>query len=186
MRAKFSALEHTQGLHLHAKFHMNVFIVSASGTAGQNTQIWANVDILGAAVPTPFYRSEPNLVCCSRPTVYALTCQISSRSVYSVALPSVGENPQFLRVFGLRHLVVSPISSSLRKLNTVHHYKSSPIQRHQNLSVLQRLHGEIGRTISDVEKREEQTNTQTDKQKNSTFLAGPAADEIRAPPNLAR
>ena len=33
------------------------------------------------------------------------------------------------------------------------------------VSVLQRLHGEIGRTISDVQKRDEQTNTRTD----STF-----------------
>ena len=47
--------------------------------------------------------------------------------------------------------------------------------------VLQRLHGEIGRTDSDVQKRDEQT----DKQKNSTFLAAPAAGEIRAPLNLA-
>jgi len=31
------------------------------------------------------------------------------------------------------------------------------------VSVLQRLHGEIGRTIFDVQKRDEQTNTQTDK-----------------------
>jgi len=36
------------------------------------------------------------------------------------------------------------------------------------VSVLQRLHGEIGRTISDVQKRDEQTDKQT---KNSTFLA---------------
>jgi len=38
---------------LHAKFHLNVFIVSASG--GQ-TQFWANFDIWGAPVPTRFYR----------------------------------------------------------------------------------------------------------------------------------
>ena len=50
------------------------------------------------------------------------------------------------------------------------------------VSVLQRLHGEIGRTISDVQKRDEQTDRET---KNSTFLATPAAGEIRAPPNLA-
>jgi len=43
-------------------------------------------------------------------------------------------------------------------------------------------HGEIGRTISDVQKRDEQTDRQT---KNSTFLATPAAGEIRAPLNLA-
>ena len=50
------------------------------------------------------------------------------------------------------------------------------------VSVLQRLHGEIGQTISDVQKRDGQTN----RQKNSTFLAAPSTGEIRAPPNLAR
>jgi len=34
------------------------------------------------------------------------------------------------------------------------------------ISVLQRLHGDIGRTISDVQKRDEQTNRQTDKKLN--------------------
>jgi len=53
-------------------------------------------------------------------------------------------------------------------------------------SVLQRLYGEIGRTISDVQKSDGQTNRQTNRQtKNSTFLANPAAGEIRAPPNSA-
>jgi len=45
MRAKFGVLEQTQGLHLQAKFHLNVFIVSASG--GEKPQFWANFDILG-------------------------------------------------------------------------------------------------------------------------------------------
>ena len=52
------------------------------------------------------------------------------------------------------------------------------------VSVLRRLLGDIGLTIFDVQKRDEQTDKQTDK-KNSTFLAAPAAGEIRAPPNLA-
>ena len=43
MRAKFGVLEQTQGLRLQAKFHLNVFIVSASG--GQQPQFWANFDI---------------------------------------------------------------------------------------------------------------------------------------------
>ena len=43
MRAKFGGLEQTQGLHLPDKFHLNVFIVSASG--GPKLQFWANVDI---------------------------------------------------------------------------------------------------------------------------------------------
>ena len=54
MRAKFGVLEQTQGLHLQAKFHLNVFAVSASG--GQKLQFGANFDIFGAPVPTPFHR----------------------------------------------------------------------------------------------------------------------------------
>jgi len=49
------------------------------------------------------------------------------------------------------------------------------------VSVIQRLHGEIGSTISDLQKRDERTDRQT---KNSTFLAAPAAGEIRAPTKL--
>jgi len=45
MRAEFGMLEQTQGLHLQAKFHLNLYIVSASG--GQNPQFWVNFDILG-------------------------------------------------------------------------------------------------------------------------------------------
>jgi len=37
------------------------------------------------------------------------------------------------------------------------------------VSVLQRLHGETGRTNSDVPKRDEQTDRQTDKQKTQRF-----------------
>ena len=48
MRVKFAVLEQTQGLDLHAKFHLNVFIVSAAGS--QKTQFWANFDIWGAPV----------------------------------------------------------------------------------------------------------------------------------------
>jgi len=42
------------------------------------------------------------------------------------------------------------------------------------VSILQRLHGEIGRTNSDIQKHDEQTN----KQKNSTFFAASAMGEI--------
>ena len=47
MRAKFGGLEQTQGLHLPAKFHLNVFIVSAP--CGQKLQFWANFHILGGS-----------------------------------------------------------------------------------------------------------------------------------------
>jgi len=52
MRVKFGVLEQTQGLHLHDKFYLDVFIVSASGD--QNPQFLANFDILGALIPTHF------------------------------------------------------------------------------------------------------------------------------------
>ena len=54
MKAKFGVREQTQGLHLQAKFHLNVFIVSAS--SGQKPQFWQILTFLGAHVPTPFYR----------------------------------------------------------------------------------------------------------------------------------
>jgi len=44
-------LEQTQGLHLQAKFHLNVFIVSASG--GQKPQFWANFDTFGGSCTDP-------------------------------------------------------------------------------------------------------------------------------------
>ena len=45
MKVKFGALEHTERLHLRAKFNLNVFIVSPSG--GQKPQFWANFDFFG-------------------------------------------------------------------------------------------------------------------------------------------
>jgi len=55
MRAKFGVLEQTQGLHLQAKFHLNLFIVSASG--GQKPQFWANFDIFGGSCTDPLLGS---------------------------------------------------------------------------------------------------------------------------------
>jgi len=134
-----------------------VFIVSAS-SGWPKAQFCANFDIWAASVvPTPFYRiGYPR---------YTLTCQILPRSVYSVAnSPSVGENPQFLSFFRLRHLVVSPSGSSLRKSNIGAQLQTFPYPNGIKIvSVLQRLHGEIGPTISNVQKRNEQTNRQTDK-----------------------
>ena len=48
MRAKVGV---PQGLHLHAKFYLNVFIVSASG--GQKPQFWVNFDIFGGSGTDP-------------------------------------------------------------------------------------------------------------------------------------
>jgi len=102
MRAKFGVLEQTQGLHLQAKFHLNVFIVSASD--GQKPQFWANLDIFGGSYTEPLWPMRANLEWYSRPTVY-----VYLRNFVSIGLLyRPGEKPQFLPFFGLRHLVVSP------------------------------------------------------------------------------
>ena len=51
MRAKFGVLEQTEGLHLQAKFHLNVFIVPASG--GKKHNFGQILTFLGAPVPVP-------------------------------------------------------------------------------------------------------------------------------------
>jgi len=51
VRTKFAVLEQTQGLHLQAKFHLNLFIVSPSG--GQKPQFCAKFDIFGSSCTDP-------------------------------------------------------------------------------------------------------------------------------------
>ena len=96
MRSKFGVLEHTQGLHLPAKFHLHVFIVSASN--GQKPQCWANFDIWGLRYRLPFIDDSQNLVCYSRPTVYAYILNFVSISLF--CRPLLAKNPNFA-VFGL-------------------------------------------------------------------------------------
>jgi len=52
MRAKFGVLKQTERLHLRAKFHLNMFIESASG--GQKPEFWANFDFWGLLYRPPF------------------------------------------------------------------------------------------------------------------------------------
>ena len=112
-----------------------------------------------------------------------LTCDISSRSVYSA------KKSQFLPYFAIFWIsAFSGVSSWQQSEKIAHGCTTTNLSLSNGIkivSVLHRLHGEIGRTVSDVQKRDEQTNKQTNRQRNSTFLATPAAGEIRAPPLLA-
>jgi len=69
---------------------------------------------------------------------------------------------------------MSPIGINLRKLSTGAQLQTLPYPTASKSF----LHGEIGRTNSDVQKRDGQTDLRT-------FLAIPAAGEILSPPNLA-
>jgi len=71
---------------------------------------------LGAPVPTPFYRWGPNVVCYSRPMVYAYVPNFVSMGLFC---RPVGEKKNnFCCFFGLQHLVLSPIGNCLTKLTT--------------------------------------------------------------------
>ena len=93
---------------------------------------------------------------------YTLTCQISSRSVYSVAL-CWRKTPVFASFWTSAFSVVASWQQSDKAehgCTTTNLPLSNSIKI---VSVLQHLYGEIGRTISDVQKRDEQTDRQTDK-----------------------
>jgi len=96
MRAKFGVLEQTQGLHLPAKFHLNVFIVSASG--GQKPQFWTQLTKWGLLY-RPSFTDEGQIWCATADLRSTLTCQISYRSIYSVR-PLAARN-QFLPYFAI-------------------------------------------------------------------------------------
>ena len=81
---------------------------------------------------------------------------IRSRAKFSldrfILSPSGGENPQFLPFFELRHFVVSPQLRTTTNLPLSNGIKI--------ISVLQLLHGEIGRTNFDVQPNKH-TNKET-------------------------
>ena len=160
---------------LQAEFHLNVFIVSPSG--GQKPQFWTNFDFWRFLHRPPFTDDGEICFAIADPQC-TFMCQNSPRSVYSVALWR--RKTQFVLYFGFRHLLMSTVGLNLRKLNTGAQLKIFPyLTASKSFLYSQRLYGEIGRTNSDVQKRDGQT-------KKSTFIANPAADEIHAPPNLAR
>jgi len=132
---------------------------------GQKPQFWANFDFLGAPVPTPF-TDEGQIWCPIADPWYMLTCQISSQSVYSVAL-CWQINPIFA-VFGLWHLVLSPIDSSLRKLNRCAQLQTFPYPTVSKTSLYSNAFvaklGAQSLTVKSATNR--QTNRETDKKLN--------------------
>ena len=117
MRVKFGVLEQIQGLHLWAKFHQNVFIVSDSD--GQKPPFWANFDIFGGFCTDPLLPMRVKFGVLEH--THGIHLPARFRLDRFILSSCGGENPQFLPFFfffGLRHLVMSPIGISLRKLST--------------------------------------------------------------------
>ena len=84
MRAKFGVLEQTQGLHLQAKFHLNVLIRFRWPKPTILVKFWHFWELLYR----PPVTDEGQIWCAiglADPR-FTFTCDISSRSVYSVVL----------------------------------------------------------------------------------------------------
>jgi len=94
--------------------------------------------------------------------MYTFTCQISSGSLYSVAL--CWRKIPIVAVFWTS---ASSVVANWQQSDKVEHGCTTTnrllSKGIKTFSVLQRLHGEIGQTISDVQKRDGQTNKQTKK-----------------------
>jgi len=99
--------------------------------------------IFGGLVYQPPFTDEGQISCAVADSWYTLTCEISSRSVYSGAL--CWRKTQIFAVFGLEHLVVLPIGSSRRKLNTGIELSNAKFRfRHRNETAWPRF----GRTMT--------------------------------------
>jgi len=113
-------------------------------------------------------------VCYSRSMVYAYVPNFVSIGLFCRPVAK----KRFLPFFGLRHLVLSPIGNSLTKLNTGTQLQTFPYPTASKSflysNVFMAKSGAQSLTFKSV------TNRQTNRQKNSTFLATPAAGEIRA------
>ena len=123
-------------------------------------------------------------MCYSRSAVYAYVTNFISIGLF--CRPLAAKNPnfcQFLRFFGLRHLVMSPIVINLRKLSTGAQPQTFPYPTaSKSFLYSNAFMAKLGAqtlTFKSV------TDRQTNRQKTQHFWPprAPAAGEIRAPPN---
>jgi len=111
----------------------------------------------------------------SRPTVYVYVPNLFSIGLFCRAL--VAKNPNFGRFWTS---AFSNVGNSLRKLNTGTQLQTFLYQKGTKIvSVLQPLHGEIGRTNYDVQK----CDGQTDKEKTQRFW--PPWRRVKSEPHQA-
>ena len=111
----------------------------------------------------PPFADEGQIWCAIADPRYTSTCEISSRSVYSVVLWR-RKTPIFA-VFAVFWTSAFSDVANWHQTQKVEHGCTTTNLHLSNsikiVSVIQRLHVEIGRTISDVQKRDGQTDKQT-------------------------
>ena len=109
---EISFLSYLEGLH--AKFHVNVFIVLAS--SGSKPQFFWQTLTIGGSCTGPLLLNEGQIWCAIADPQRTFTCQNLFRSIYSIALWR-RKTPMFAG-FWIRHLVISTVGGNLRKLHT--------------------------------------------------------------------
>jgi len=132
---------------------------------------WPKTTILGKILTflgllyRPPFTNEGQIWCAIADPWSTLTCQISSRSF--ILSPSGGKKKQFLPYFAtFWKSAFSDVANWQQSEKVEHRCTTTNLPLSSGIkivSVFQRHHGEIGCTISDVQKRDEQTNKQTKK-----------------------
>jgi len=121
----------------------------------ENHNFLTNFEFLGAPVQTPF-PDEGQIWCATADPQSTFMCQNSSQSVYSIALWRRKK-----KIFAIFWTSAFSDVDSWRQSEKVEHGCTTTNLPLSNgikiISVLQRLHGEIRRTNSDVQKRDGQT-----------------------------
>jgi len=146
----------TQGEHLQAKFHMNVFTVSAS--VGQKPQFLANFDIFGG------FCTDHLLPMSAKFGVLQQTHGVGLPAKFRLdqfILSSCGGKNANICVFWTS--AFSDVANWHQAQKVEHGCTATNLPRSNGIKivpVLQRLHGEIGRTNSDIQKRDGQTDRQ--------------------------
>ena len=128
--------------------------------------------LLGGLLYRSTFTDEGQIWCAIADPWSTHMCQISSRSVYSVAL-CWRKTPMFALFWTS---AFSGVTNKQQSEKVEHRCTTTNLPLSNGIkivSVLQGLHDEIGRIISDFQKRDEQTNRQP--KKTLTFLAATAA-----------
>ena len=137
---------------------------------------------LGLLYRPPF--TDEGQICCVRADRrYTFTCEISSRSVYSVVLWR-RKTPIFA-VLGLRHLGPSGVTNWQQSEKAEHGCTTTNLLLYNGSKSFLYSNAFMAKSGAQTLTFKMVTDKQTDKQRNSTFVATQASGEIRTPPNLA-
>ena len=119
----------------------------------------------------PHFTDEGQIWCAIVDLGYTLAYMPNFVSIGLFCRPLLAKNRQFLPFFGFRLLVMSPIGSSLRKLNTGAQLQTFPYSTASKLflysNAFMAKSGAQSLTFKSVTDR--QTNKQTDRQKTQRF-----------------